>query len=161
MKPSAFETAFKFVGIFSLSVPLLFSACATQKASPTSQLEFSEFTEARSVIVQKISGNVEVASEGGQPWQPAQASQQLEAGQSIRTGADSTAELYIPDVGPMLLTPNSTLIINSIKVNKTVSPPFVKAEFDLPQGRVIGETLKMSSDSAVTIKTPKGRHLIK
>jgi hypothetical protein len=51
--------------------------------------------------------------------------------------------------------------VERVEVQKSSGLPVVHAEFKLSAGRVVGNTLKMSPESVVLIKTPSGNYQIK
>lgn len=126
-------TVFLLLGCQSSKVPLQGTARAT---------------------IERVSGQPEVRRSGGS-WEPAQIGQSLRQGDEARTPGASEIDFNLGEyAGVLSLTPGSTLRFEQL--GAITAADSVHAVIDLPQGRIIGDTLKLPGRTKVIVKTPRG-----
>lgn len=92
----------------------------------------------------------------------------FKAGNSLRTGDKSKAELFLSNGIRLVMLPNSSLVVKTLKQeegsfikpnpeNKSVkeSSPSI-TDFEVESGKVIGDVKKLAPMSVFTMKTPVG-----
>lgn len=116
----------------------MFGACSktdtVQKASDSAPMARLTLTKGEVLIVD------------GESTRPAGAGQALKAGQALRTGIDSMAEVFVKDQGIVRLSENAEFSIK--KVDAT------GAEFDQTKGTAAVFLKKIKQDSDFKISTP-------
>lgn len=117
---------------------MMFGACSktdtVQKASDSAPMARLTLTKGEVLIVD------------GESTRPAGAGQALKAGQALRTGIDSMAEVFVKDQGIVRLSENAEFSIK--KVDAT------GAEFDQTKGTAAVFLKKIKQDSDFKISTP-------
>lgn len=120
------------------SVAFAATACnktdRVQKANETAPLARLTLTKGEVLIVE------------GDSSHPAGAGQTVSAGQTLRTGIDSMAELFVKDQGIVRLSENAEFSIKRVDANG--------AEFDQSKGTAAVFLKKMKQDSDFKISTP-------
>jgi hypothetical protein len=128
-----------FLGAFTLSFhPLL--------AAP----------ETTGVVLKAIAGNVEFST-GPDRWRPLRLDSKLDGGSVIRTRADGTLDFYLHESKTTLrLTPNSTLVIQTLNVWRAGDQEVTDTELKLLAGGIVGAQKKLMKPSHFQITTAKG-----
>jgi len=108
-------------------------------------------------IVRSIHGSAQMSNNKGQTWQNAKVGSYLGANAAIKTAADSTADLFLGDNGPVVrVTPDTTLGIDKLTVENTSIEKVIETQLDLKSGRILGSVKKMAAASKYEVKTPVG-----
>lgn len=104
--------------------------------------------------IERISGQPEVRRSGGS-WERAQIGQNLHQGDEARTPGGSQIDFNLGEyAGVLSLTPGSVLRFEQL--GAATPADSVHAVIDLPEGRIIGDTLKLPGRTKVIVKTPRG-----
>ena len=104
--------------------------------------------------IESVSGRPEIRRSGGS-WEPAQIGQALHQGDEARTPGVSQIDFHLGEyAGILSLTPGSTL--RFVQLGAITPADSVHAVIDLPEGRIIGDTLKLPGRTKVIVKTPRG-----
>lgn len=108
-------------------------------------------------IVRAIHGSAQMSNNKGQTWQNARVGSYLGANSAIKTAADSTADLFLGDNGPVVrVTPDTTLGIDKLTLENTGIEKVIETQLDLKSGRILGSVKKMAAASKYEVKTPVG-----
>jgi hypothetical protein len=108
-------------------------------------------------IVRAIHGSAQMSNNKGQTWQNAKVGSYLGANSAIKTAADSTADLFLGDNGPVVrVTPDTQLGIDKLTVENTSIEKVIETQLDLKSGRILGSVKKMAAASKYEVKTPVG-----
>jgi hypothetical protein len=108
-------------------------------------------------IVRSIHGSAQMSNNKGQTWQNAKVGSFLGANSAIKTAADSTADLFLGDNGPVVrVTPDTTLGIDKLTLENTGIEKVIETQLDLKSGRILGSVKKMAAASKYEVKTPVG-----
>jgi hypothetical protein len=108
-------------------------------------------------IVRSIHGSAQMSNNKGQTWQNAKVGSFLGANSAIKTAADSTADLFLGDNGPVVrVTPDTTLGIDKLSLENTGIEKVIETQLDLKSGRILGSVKKMAAASKYEVKTPVG-----
>jgi len=112
--------------------------------------------EAGKAVVRTVQGKAQYLESGGQ-WLELKVGQVLKAGSTVRTAADSHADLFMDQNGPMVrLVENTTLGLDKLSYTATGVDTIIETQLDLKSGRIIGIVRKMADQSKYEIKTPNG-----
>jgi hypothetical protein len=112
--------------------------------------------EAGKAVVRSIRGQAQYQEAGGQ-WLQLKVGQVLKAGSTVRTAADSHADLFMDQNGPVVrLVENTTLGLEKLNYTVTGVDTIIETQLDLKSGRIIGIVRKMADDSKYEIRTPNG-----
>jgi len=94
-------------------------------------------------------------SVGGGTWSPLRGGTELKAGATVRTGADSRADLDLKINGPTVrLAANTTLGIDKLLYEKTGVDNVIETQLDLKAGTIAARVDKSSASSKYEVKTP-------
>jgi hypothetical protein len=146
----------------SISLAMGVAGCASPGGgSPRTQTEDNQWWHESEALVRNITGRAEISGDSGQNWEPLRSGQVSEEGQQLRTGPESEVRLDLGEHGGGIVKvmPESLVIFEQLGASHTDSD--VLAIMNLPQGRVIGDTLKMPANRKITVKTPAGGYDIK
>lgn len=113
--------------------------------------------KANRAVIRAIHGSAQMSSNKGQTWQNAKVGSFLGANASIKTAADSTADLFLGDNGPVVrVTPDTQLGIDKLDLENTGIEKVIETQLDLRSGRILGSVKKMAAASKYEVKTPVG-----
>lgn len=110
---------------------------------------------AKDVSVVDMKGTVEVMEKGASNWVAATAWMKLGAGDTVRTGKDSYADLKFNGMGDTALVrvgENSSMKVDTYVSSKDVAER--KIALDLSMGDVLVKANKLKSESQFQVKTP-------
>lgn len=86
----------------------------------------------------------------------------LRQGQTIKTGPDSTLDLFLGQNGPGVgLTANSILRLDKLTYEKSALGPIINTKLDLTQGGIFGTVKKLLPLSHYEVKMPRGTAIIR
>jgi hypothetical protein len=106
--------------------------------------------------VRAIQGSATYSTNGG-PAKPLKVGTPLKSGTIIKTGANSTVDLFLGNsAGLVRLSENSTLALDRLAVTDTGADTAVEVELNLPDGDMYFNANKMSKASRYEIKMPTG-----
>lgn len=111
-------------------------------------------------VIRSTEGQVQV-SEGNGEWRPGGRGTILRKGDRLRTGVNSEALVYLGERagGVVRITPGSLVIFEQLAPADPNSE--VAVILNLPEGRVMGDTLDLPAEKKILVKTPNGTHEIK
>ena len=106
--------------------------------------------------VQSVNGTAIYTTAGG-PETPLKKGTVLTAGSVIKTGPESSVDLFLGNsAGTVRVTENTTLGLDTLKLTDTGAETVVEIQFNLPEGTILGDVNKMSPASKYEIKLPNG-----
>lgn len=105
----------------------------------------------RRLIVSQIVGQVQV--ERAEAAQPAQIGMQLQVGDVVVTGADSSAAMAFPGLGVVRMGANSRLEASSF-IEGTAAAPATKVDLRLTRGTLVSYVNKRDAASEYRVVTP-------
>jgi hypothetical protein len=106
--------------------------------------------------VRAIQGTA-VYSIGGGPSMPLKVGTILPSGATIKTGPDSSVDLFLGNsAGVLRVTENSTLGLDKLALTDTGADTVVEVQLNLPEGTILGNVNKLSAASRYEIKMPNG-----
>jgi len=123
------------------------------------------FVLAQSLSAQTVPGKAEVRavkgvavySAAGGPSMPLKAGTILGPGTTVKTGANSTVDLFLGNsAGVLRLTENTTLALDKLTLTDTGADTAVDVQLGLTEGTILGNVNKLSAASRYEIKTPNG-----
>jgi hypothetical protein len=131
----------------------------TMKANPSTEQQLSGDIIPQTALLQNPQGWVEVGSDIG-PWSPAAPNQMVAAGQHVRTGQLSSADLVFNDGSRVSLQADSEIAIDQLVAEKDGQPRTIVLT------QVSGESTHQvvpddRSDSRYEVITPSGAGLAK
>ncbi len=104
--------------------------------------------------VRAIRGTAQV-SLNGTGWAPLKVNDNLKAGAVIKTGADSSVDLFLNN-SVVRVTPETTISFDKLLVTETGSETVTETQLNLRSGRIIGNVKKLAAASKYEIKVPTG-----
>jgi hypothetical protein len=104
--------------------------------------------------VRAIKGSAQVSANGG-GWTALKVNDVLKAGAMIRTGAESTVDLFLNN-SVVRVTPETTMGLDKLMVTDTGAESVTETQLNLRSGRILGNVKKLASTSQYQIKTPNG-----
>src|SRR5580765_428335 len=120
---------------------------------------------AQPLLAQTVHGKAEVRavkgvavySAAGGPSMPLKAGTILGPGATVKTGANSTVDLFLGNsAGVLRLTENTTLALDKLTLTDTGADTAVDVQLGLTEGTILGNVNKLSAASRYEIKTPNG-----
>lgn len=106
--------------------------------------------------VRAISGTA-TYSTGGAPGQPLKVGLVLGTGATIKTGPESTVDLFLGNsAGVVRVAEKSTLSLDKLALTDTGADTAVEVQLNLPDGQVFFNVNKLSQASRYEIKVPNG-----
>jgi hypothetical protein len=112
------------------------------------------------VLIQAVKGDVTFSTGSG--WQPVKENVVLSRGTTLRTGANSTADLLLQYNGTALrLTPNSTLSFDKLDKEAAGGAVVTETSLNLVTGALVGSQRKLANPSRFQINLPGGVATIK
>jgi hypothetical protein len=106
-----------------------------------------------SAAVRHVAGRVQASNNG--VWQRLRAGQILRAGDEIRTGPDSSADLDLgPSGGVVRLTSATYVRLRRLSWHNEAGQAVADTLLEVPEGRVIGNSGKLAEQSLLKIQTP-------
>jgi hypothetical protein len=106
--------------------------------------------------VRAIAGSA-TYSVGGAPGQPLKVGTILSSGATIKTGADSTVDLFLGNsAGVVRVAEKSTLSLDKLALTDTGADTAVEVQLNLPDGQMFFNVNKLSQASRYEIKVPNG-----
>jgi hypothetical protein len=107
-------------------------------------------------VVRHVKGSAEY-SEGGGSWAALKAGMTLKAGAVVKTGNDSSVDLFLDQNGPLVrLAENTTLGLDKLCFEPTGADTVVETQLDLKAGKIVGIVKKLAPTSKYEVKTPNG-----
>ena len=96
-------------------------------------------------------------SKDGAPGQPLKVGTVLTAGTTIKTGPDSTVDLFLGNsAGVIRIVEKSTLSLDKLALTDTGADTAVEIQLNLPDGQMFFNVNKLSQASRYEIKVPNG-----
>jgi len=139
---------------FRPSVALKIFAVAALACALTNPLQAQ--TVPGKAEVRAVKGAAVYSAAGG-PSMPLKAGTVLGPGSTIKTGANSTVDLFLGNsAGVLRLTENTTLSLDKLTLTDTGADTAVDVQLGLPEGTILGNVNKLSAASRYEIKTPNG-----
>ena len=106
--------------------------------------------------VRAVSGTA-TYSVGGAPGQPLKVGLVLGTGTTIKTGPDSTVDLFLGNsAGVIRVADRSTLSLDKLALTDTGADTAVEVQLNLPDGQLFFNVNKLSQASRYEIKVPNG-----
>ena len=100
---------------------------------------------------------VAVYSAGGGPAMPLKAGTVLGPGATVKTGANSSVDLFLGNsAGVLRLTENTSVSLDKLTLTDTGPDTAVDVQLGLTEGSILGNVNKLSAASGYEIKTPNG-----
>jgi len=113
-------------------------------------------TQPGKVEVKAVRGQVTSYIPGGTPA-PLKAGTMLSPGSTVKTGKDSSADLFLgKSAGTIRMEENTTLAIDKLTITDTGADTVLDAQLNLPEGTILGNVNKLSAASKYEIKVPNG-----
>ena len=108
-----------------------------------------------SAVVKAVTGSASYLDELGFTH-PLTVGTVVKEGQTIKTGRDSSVDLFLDQNGPNVgLDANSTLRLEKLAFEKTALGTKIDTRLDLKQGALYGSVKKLIAASRYEVKTPK------
>jgi hypothetical protein len=96
-------------------------------------------------------------SSGGAPGMPLKVGMILSSGTTIKTGPDSTVDLFLGNsAGVVRVAGKSTLALDKLALTDTGADTAVEVQLNVPEGRMYFNVNKISQASRYEIKVPHG-----
>lgn len=119
-------------------------------------LASAQAVEMGKAVVRSVRGAADY-SEGGGAWMPLAAGMTLKAGAVVKTGNDSSVDLFLDQNGPLVrLTENTTLGLEKLCFEPTGADTVIETQLDLKAGKIVGIVKKLAATSKYEVKTPSG-----
>jgi len=100
---------------------------------------------------------VAVYSTAGGPSMPLKAGTVLAQGTTVKTGANSSVDLFLGNsAGIIRISENTTLSLDKLMLTDTGADTAVDVQVGLTDGTILGNVNKLSAASRYEIKTPNG-----
>jgi hypothetical protein len=147
------------IGVAVFGVGGLLIANQARKVSPPNQKQIPVDMSSNTALLQNLQGWVEVGNDKG-VWSPAAANQLISAGQHVRTGKLSTADLVTNDGSRVSLQASSEIAVDELNAEKDGGPRTIVLT------QVSGESTHQvvpnkRTDSRYEVLTPSGTALAK
>lgn len=104
--------------------------------------------------VRRVTGSAQVSATGG-GWTALKANQALPQGSIIRTGADSTVDLFLNN-SVVRITSDTTMGVDKLIAEHTGAEMAYQTQLNLKNGNILGNVKKLAHASKYEIKTPTG-----
>jgi len=96
-------------------------------------------------------------SEDDTTWKPLTIGLRLGSGQSVKTDAQASVDLFLEANGPAVrLCPGTVLRLTTLTVDRVGQDTVIQTELALPQGRILGQVKEVLAASKYEVATPKG-----
>src|SRR6185436_8151411 len=137
---------------------LLLFALAVTSLSACSSMRFGKSANAVAHI-KSLDGNAEIARGSAANWEPARIWANLHSGDRARTEPHGQIDFSLGKYGGVLtLMPESTIIFEQL--GPAAPDSKIVGVFNLVEGRVVGDTLKLPRGTRIQIRTADGVHEI-
>lgn len=114
-------------------------------------------TKSRQAIVMALAGDARYSAGGNGNFTPVAIGTKLHEGDVIKTGGGSHVDIDLGNnVGLLQITPNSTFVLQTMKVTETQADTVTETDLDLKEGAVFFKVNKLAKASRYEITTPKG-----
>ena len=107
-------------------------------------------------VARAVRGSVDY-SDGSGSWKKMRVGSILKQGATIRTAAESSADLFLDKNGPVVrVTENSQLGLDRLSYESSSAEVIIDTGLNLKDGRILGNVAKMAQASKYEVKTPNG-----
>ncbi|MEW6158917.1 MAG: FecR domain-containing protein [Verrucomicrobiota bacterium] len=108
-------------------------------------------------ICRAVRGTVEFLRATSPVWQPVRSGLILNATDTIRTGANSSADFFLSNNGPVIRVPeNSVLRITTLRYENVGQEVVIETRLHLLRGRLLGNVKKLAPASKYEVLIPHG-----
>jgi hypothetical protein len=136
--------------------PILVCALTLALAGLTTVVMAAGAKRATKATVRAVHGDVQYSTDGGQ-WKPLRPNMDLPEGTSVKTGADSGADMQVNGrTSTVRVTADTTMTLKQMEAIGAGMAADTETLLKLDGGTVMGSVKKISGDSHYQVSTPRG-----